>query len=203
MPVYAANITHANILLLGEVHGTNEIPNLVLAKYKHNKNLVVGLELPQSAVIGACGKLHDYWLKKKQDGRTSKAMRDLICELDKRNILYYGIVPERDEMDNIIKSGRHPYADLIIKRFSGYKNGIILLGNRHTDLKLSTLTRDLTGHFFKTQTASVGYGAGSAWVCFSRDECGETKFGAQVCPKPSKRCYYLKTITASRPAIEY
>ena len=82
------------LLVLGEVHGTKEIPaafvELVDRMMERAKVVSVGLEMPADA--GAAGCKHEgssrplgaFWTRRAQDGRSSQSMRKMVCSLKHR-----------------------------------------------------------------------------------------------------------------------
>lgn len=90
-------LEHKRVILLGEVHGTNEAPDTVfgLASLwrRHGRPVVVALEWPETLQrevnatlrtgdIDELGE-HPFVRRKSQDGRTSTAMIELIGRLSK------------------------------------------------------------------------------------------------------------------------
>ncbi len=99
VPGLAALLKPGQIVLLGEMHGTNESPrflkNAVCVALRDRQSVSVGLEIPRSETArveaffggaGGAGAEEDLlqgrmWQKRYQDGRASRAMVDLIDSL--------------------------------------------------------------------------------------------------------------------------
>lgn len=70
-------VEKAQLVVLGEVHGTNEIPGLLLQCVEEiGRPLSVGLELPPSAIADDDAR---FW--RGTDGRASEEMMALVCSL--------------------------------------------------------------------------------------------------------------------------
>src|SRR5215467_6804445 len=122
-PAARADQTAKEIILIGEMHGTQETPRLfsnlvTVAAGETNKRIAVGLELPitmQSLIDEAIKNktsidsfrqqllAHPVW-QKIDDGRSSQAMLDLICdtlrlvESQKVSLFFFDTqINERDE----------------------------------------------------------------------------------------------------------
>jgi hypothetical protein len=78
--------TPGQIVVLGETHGSNEVPVYFLDLVRHAARdhfVTVGLELPATSARLRCAgrdrrRLPAGWTGARQDGRTSRAMRALI-----------------------------------------------------------------------------------------------------------------------------
>ncbi|HZE89363.1 MAG TPA: hypothetical protein VE404_07445 [Verrucomicrobiae bacterium] len=100
-PIAGADALTAPVVLLGETHGTREIPEAfarlvcATAAARPGKTILVGLEIPASGqdlidalVKGAGGPdakkallAQEFWQREYQDGRSSEAMLHLLDEL--------------------------------------------------------------------------------------------------------------------------
>jgi hypothetical protein len=195
-PATRADQNGKEIILIGEVHGTDETPRLfgnlvTVAAREKNKRIGVGLELPiilQRLIDEAVKnntKIDSFreqllanpaW-QKINDGRSSQAMLDLICdtlklaESQKVSLFLF---------DTQVNERNETMAQLIGQRVreQRYDVTFILTGNIHAN-KASRHPRHTEiipmGHWLEEQSFAlhsydVRYSAGEAWVC--TPECG-------------------------------
>jgi hypothetical protein len=141
------------VILVGEIHGTNEVPelfgNLVSSVANSATKTLVALEINQSSqsAIDAFLKTGDEDILKKdvffhreyQDGRSSKAMVDLLKRLSK---LPNTTVLCMDPMaTNPPMSGQErdtAMAAFISSKVNGYQNALVLSGNIHSAVEIGT-----------------------------------------------------------------
>lgn len=188
------------ILLVGEVHGTNEAPefvaSLACSTLEAKMNVVVALEIPHSqqplidAYLTSSGSARDkstflsgsFWTKRTQDGRSSMAMFKLIEELRRLKKRMGGV--HIVAVDEAIDSSRDAGMATHIRRAASYPNArvIALLGNYHASQK--------RGASWDSEYEPAGYRlsslgphsvlfstrGGSAWVCSQR--CGVQQVGS-------------------------
>lgn len=93
-PQGLSRLAPGEVLVVGEVHGSKETPAAFLALVDTIIDRVeivsVGLEMPSSAGAARCRAetgnrmLGSFWTRKAQDGRSSQAMREMVCQLKKR-----------------------------------------------------------------------------------------------------------------------
>jgi hypothetical protein len=196
-PAPRADQTAREIILIGELHGTQETPRLfsnlvTLAARDENKRIGVGLELPillQRLIDEAVKKsttidsfreqllAHPAW-QKINDGRSSEAMRDLICdtlrlaERQKVSLFFFDTETADREEDMAQLIGRRA-------REQGYDVAFILTGNIHANKaaqhpmnkKIVPMGHRLEEQGFTVHSYDVGYSEGETWMC-SRTECG-------------------------------
>jgi hypothetical protein len=196
-----AQQTAKEIILIGELHGTKEAPRLfsnlvTVAAGEKNRRTGVGLELPillQRLVDEAVKnntKIDSFreqvlanpaW-QQIDDGRSSEAMLDLICdtlrlaESQKVSLFFFDTQNiERDEsMAQFI--GRRV-------REQGYDVTFILAGNIHANkaprhprmTKIVPMGHRLEEQGFTVHSYDVRYSAGEAWIC--SPDCGVRHLG--------------------------
>jgi len=187
------------IILIGEVHGTQETPRLfsnlvTVAAREKNRRIGVGLELPISLqrlideAVKKNAKIDSFreqlfadpaWQKVQNfnDGRTSQAMLDLICdtlklaESQQVSLFFFDTeIMDRDET----------MAKFIGQRVreQGYDVTFILTGNIHANRaprhprkpQIVPMGHRLEEQGFTVHSYDVGYSEGDAWVC--TPECG-------------------------------
>jgi len=197
-PVKQTDQTAREIILIGEVHGTQETPRLfsnlvTVAAREKNKRIGVGLELPillqrlideavkNNTKIDAFREqlfAHPAW-QHINDGRSSQAMLDLLCdtlklaESQKISLFFFDTqINERDET----------MAQFIGQRVreQRYDVTFILTGNIHantasryprmTTKKIVPMGYRLEEQGFALHSYDVRYSEGEAWIC--TPECG-------------------------------
>jgi hypothetical protein len=195
-PATRADQTAQEIILIGEVHGTKETPllfsNLVaVAAREKNKRIGVGLELPivlQRLIDEAVKNntridsfreqllANPAW-QKINDGRSSQAMLDLVCDTlklaESRKVSLFFF-------DTQINDRNETMAQLIGQRVreQRYDVTFILTGNIHANkasrhprvTKIVPMGYRLEEQGFALYSYDVRYSEGEAWVCIP--ECG-------------------------------
>jgi len=235
-------LRQADILLLGEIHGTSESPQLVgqlaCAALEQGHAVVVGLELPRTmqegidTYLGGDGSREakiellddDFWKRDYQDGRTSRAMMELIETL---RVLRVDEQPIRIVAFDIVR--REPDRDqamaLEISRVAADRRDdrlIVLTGNLHARLTRGRAPGGLEPMGFHLSLLSPGreiaslnltHSGGTAWICTggSAADCGARRMGGSEAPiglelffdgrrENYSGRWHLGPITASPPA---
>jgi hypothetical protein len=220
------------IILIGELHGTQETPRLfgnlvTIAASEKNKRTGVGLELPiglqrlidealknntKIDLFRAQLRADPAW-QKIDDGRSSQAMLDLICntlklaESGKVSLFFFDT--ETNERDQSM-------AQFIGQRLreQRYDATLILAGNIHANTaprhplksKVIPMGHWLEEQGFTVHSYDVGYSEGEAWAC--TPDCGVHHFGGwNVTPDPAAKeqqgydgILFVGAIHASPPA---
>lgn len=195
-PATRADQTAQEIILIGEVHGTKETPRLfsnlvTVAAREKNKRIGVGLELPillQRLIDEAVKnniKIDSFreqllanpaW-QKIDDGRSSEAMLDLICDTlrlaESQKVSFFFF-------DTQINERNETMAQLIGQRVrqQRYDVTFILTGNIHANKAPRHPKKTKTvpmGHWLEEQgfavhSYDVRYSEGETWACIP--ECG-------------------------------
>lgn len=197
LAVTRADQSAKEIILIGEVHGTQETPRLfenlvAVAAREKSKRVGVGLELPvvlQRLVDEAVKNnttiesfreqllAHPAW-QKINDGRSSEAMLELICntvrhaESKKLSLFFFDTeTPDREEaMARVI--GEHAREQRIDVT-------LVLTGNIHANTaprhpgkkQIIPMGHRLEEQGFAVHSYDVGFSAGEAWLC-TPTECG-------------------------------
>jgi hypothetical protein len=182
----AALLAAGRILLVGEVHGTREMPaafgDLVAHAVKMGLHVRVGLELPED--------LSSSWT---DDGRSSKAMAAMRKRVRALGVPIFGFQRKRGDLD---------YADVIAREASPDTIVIALMGSTHarTDCRDDEIT---TGCLLKRQKLDVKSvyltaAAGSAWNCNSGG-CGAHAWDALTREPGYDAALHVGAIHASPP----
>lgn len=184
------------IILIGEIHGTEEMPRLfdnlvTVATGEKNRRIGVGLELPviMQPLIDEAVKnntsgdsfrkqllAHPAW-QKLDDGRSSQAMLDLICDMlklaqsQKLSFFFF---------DTKINERNETMARFIGQRVreQRYDVTFILAGNIHANraprhpraTRIVPMGYWLEEQGFAVHSYDVGYSDGEAWIC--SPQCG-------------------------------
>lgn len=195
-PATGADQTAKEIVLIGEMHGTQETPRLfgnlvTVATIENSKRIGVGLELPiqlqrlideavkSNAKIDSFRQqlLADPIWQKINDGRSSEAMLDLIChtlqlaESQKMSLFFF-------DTSNIERDASMGQFIGQYVREHGYDVTFILTGNIHANkasrhplmAKVVPMGHRLQEQGFTVHSYDVGYSEGDAWSC--GPECG-------------------------------
>jgi hypothetical protein len=188
--------TAQEVILIGEMHGTQETPRLfdnlvTVAAREKNKHVAAGLELPislQPLIDEAVKKdlgidsfreqlLGDPAWQKINDGRSSQAMLDLICDLlrlaESQKVSFFFF-------DTEINDRNETMAKVIGQRAreQHYDATFILTGNIHANKAAHHPGRRQIvpmGHFLEEQgfavhSYDVRYAEGETWACMP--QCG-------------------------------
>lgn len=238
----AAVLTPGTLLLLGELHGTAEIPHFVgdlaCEASLEGRRVQLGLEIPGeeqphvNAFLASAGAprdheallASDFWRRPYQDGRSSRAMFELLESVRRlrkegANIAVFLFDqtkpgPNRDaEMANSIRAAHEQAPDDLF---------LILTGNLHARKKKVTIgTTELVPMGFhlaqaggRVTSLNNSYPSGSAWVCIGKgnDACGSRRMSGK--PRGAARfieltgideigydgSFYVTSLTASSPA---
>jgi hypothetical protein len=196
-PATQADQSGREIILIGEIHGTQETPrlfgNLVsVAAREKNKRIGVGLELPillqrlideavknNSKIDSFREQLlaHAAW-QKINDGRSSESMLELICDTLR--------LAESQKLSFFFFDTETADREEAMARFIGqrvreqrYDLTFILTGNIHANraprhpraTKIVPMGYRLEEQGFILHSYDVRYSEGDTWMC-SRTECG-------------------------------
>lgn len=182
-----ANMPDDRPLLIGEMHGTRETPWIagqVAAEIAAGQPVLLGLEMP-SALQGGLDRYlasdggaaarerllsAPWWTRKIQDGRSSRAMFDLIERL--RRLRSQGL-----DIEPICFAGRGDYAERLLRAHEQQpaRHLLVLVGNYHaritggSDPEAMSMADELG--MLQPFSLAVGARAGEAWNCM-RDGCG-------------------------------
>ena len=219
--------TPGQVVLLGETHGSNEAPAYFLDLVRHAARdhfVTVGLELPPSSARLRCTgpgwrRLPAGWTVARQDGRTSRAMRALICGLRHRSlsrrvrVVFLDAAVRGDDFD--AQAARR-----FREAWSGRSSvGLILTGNYHSRNNEGSLASHLRRLGLGVRTVTISSASAETWVCAgSPASCGVRRTNVNFCsgdpadarrtryyPSPDPRfawdyCLSMPALTASLPA---
>lgn len=190
-------IADKKVIVVGEMHGTTEVPLFVLQLVrqlrKDQKQLTVGLEIPinhqrdieEYLKTGDFDKLLTLEHFKFPDGRTSESMGQLIKglrEISGLKISCFDIEPGLD-----VSVNRDSLMGINLSKSYDGNQMIILTGNLHANLKEGYWKpnfRSATFHFNRIQkfdekliSLNTYFGSGTIWNCMS-DGCRERDAGS-------------------------
>jgi hypothetical protein len=188
LPLLAAG----EILVVGETHGSNEIPAYFLEMVRHearNGRVTVGLELPASAAGIDCRshaprRLPAGWRAPNQDGRTSRAMRTLICGLRDRSLSRQVRIVF---LDNSVRGAN--FDEEAARRFRQAfarqpRTGLILTGNYHSRNNEGSLAAHLRRLGSSVRTATVSSASAETWICSGEPiSCGARPSNINFCSR--------------------
>jgi hypothetical protein len=217
-----------SIVLVGEVHGTKEIPllfaNMVRVNVAAaNGRIGIGLELPtllqpivDDAVRTPVSRdvlrsrlLRNAIWQSLNDGRSSEAMLELVLDMAELaqlpNVSLFFFDTQVNERDDTM-------ARLISERVQqgGYELTLILTGNIHANKapqfprhpSIVPMGWKLGQRGFRVHSFDVRYGEGEAWVCIP--DCGIHHLKGATAIASSQSGYdgtlYVGPISASPPA---
>lgn len=171
------------VFIVGEVHGTKEVPEYFfeLAEYmsSRHRGLAVGLEMPAEAVRSGCTPAaagSSFWTHGR-DGRSSEAMRSILCRLQALEragrIRLFGFAggPRAPAGD--------PYTQPVADALSGSGRALVLVGNVHARRAPGSLAQDLTDRGISVLSMTMS-GTGSAWAC-KREGCAAAPWSVDFC----------------------
>lgn len=193
------------LLVIGEIHGTQETPALVAALLhtaKRDEPLLLGLEIPrqEQAAIEAFLRWDDsatarralmqgaFWQREGQDGRSSAAMFELLDAV--RRLRAHGTnitvicfddgAPPIDGLDRDARMAQNLRRALVAH---GRPRALVLAGNLHARLRqrqggARNAQAFMAWHLRDLAPWSIAVGAptGSYWACAA--DCGVHPFGA-------------------------
>ncbi len=205
-PALAPVLSKADVLLLGEVHGSREIPRYTLSAVctalDQSRPVVLGLEIPTSeqkrvdTYLGSNGDemartqllAGDFWQRSYQDGRSSEAMAELIegarqlvaAGKPLRVLCFDAPVQEGENRDGAM--GRYLVAH---RQAHPTTRLVVLTGNIHARTTVGTpWDPDLkpTGYYLAATDETVvslkaRNAAGEFWVC--NPDCGRKRLGGR------------------------
>ena len=230
VPGASALLTKGSTVLVGEVHGTNEIPQafgeLVCIAVKAGVPVRIGLEM-QPPELSAVEKFLDSgdrselmkatpFTRKRQDGRTSQAMVTLLERLralrsagGKIHLSLFDAQPGDPSLRPLLM------AQTLRATRAEDKNDLllVLVGEDQAALQPKTMATLLQQRKIKLVSLHATHAEGSAWTCQGND-CGEHKVAGDPPAKPLSvqldaklgtysGTYYVGPITASPPAAAH
>ena len=199
------------LVVLGETHGTREVPALVgelACHLSRHGTVLVGLELPYwlnetiaAFVDGRIGEeallVDDYWRTPIQDGRQSRAMLNLLRRLGEVAGIGRGIVVKGFDDAIVVFEGerepKHTRDELMTRHVVRYRSetahdfALVVVGNSHA--QRSSLPEPTLGNLLpkdETLTINVQSLRGNAGNCRGR-KCGTHAFPNQDVAEPVLR----------------
>jgi len=208
-------------LILGELHGTREIPEAagaIACEASERGPVVLGLELPPEALV----RTSPLWSQPSQDGRTSEAMAALLERVaswrrEGRPIEVLGF----DGNETTVESRDTVMAATLARHRAERPDAtfVLLMGNLHARRQIGSPWNPKDGHrwlasqlTFPVTTLDVAAPRGTAWICggATPETCGPktvstSKGGASNSIQLRSDGVYdgvldLSSLTASPPA---
>jgi hypothetical protein len=183
--------------VVGEVHGSKETPAAFVRLVDHmltrTKRVSVGLEMPASAGAAGCGapggslSLGAFWTRKSQDGRSSAAMRQMVCQLKKRaeggkvRLIYLDSVPRKS--DEWVRRASMELA-------SRSSPMLVLIGNHHARNAPASFTDQLRAAGIRVTSLTISSPDATTWSC-TQDGCGPRPIRMSFCPQTTMGPYLL------------
>ena len=222
-------LSEGEILVLGEMHGSNEVPRYFLEQVRREarrRPVTVGLEIGPGSARLDCRRddprlLPPGWANPAQDGRTSRAMRALLCALRAPSLAQRVRVVFLDDDvrgDNFDRTAAARFRQVLAGR-GGI--GLILTGNFHARNNAGSLAAHLRLFNVSVRTATISAAVAETWMCAGRPStCGAQRASVNFCSsEPSDRadlrwyriedarfnwdyCVSLPRLTPSAPARE-
>ena len=205
------------LIMFGEIHGTNEVPELVSVVVhelaKKGARILVALEIPDllnggiSDFVAGKTKVDEFLAGKlfwnrdndMQDGRSSRAMLRLIQDI--REYRNRGLLIDPQGFDSVVLSTTDRDRMMALNlhelvRNAPYDHVIILAGNYHarrTSPFLGVGRRPMASYFDRGEllTVQVRFLGGSAWNCRRRNPCGVFELPAVSYAHPLNRVHLL------------
>lgn len=184
-------LAQKKVIIIGEMHGTKEVPAFVLQVIRlmkeNEKNLTVGFEIDRDMQpdmdafmeTGNLGKFiqHDYF--KTQDGRTSEAMGDLFVALQKIPGIHMVCFDDHSPTTPFM---RDSLMGINLAELFTCEKMVILTGNLHASLQKGFWKPNFKSatYYFKRirnlgdELVSLNsyMGSGTFWNC-TQEGCGE------------------------------
>ena len=201
------------MIMFGEVHGTNEVPELVSAVTyelgKEGARILVALEMLDllngelaDFVAGRTdvdeflsGKLFWNRPRTQQDGRSSRAMLRLIQDI--REYRSRGLLIDPRGIDSVLRSARDREMTMALNLRTvlanqPYDHIVVLTGRRHarrTARLFDIGPKPMASHFHQGELylIRVSFLGGSAWNCPRRGTCGIHDLPATSDARPLNR----------------
>lgn len=199
---------HKQYVLVGEIHGTQEMPMvfaaLVRMLHQQNKHLVVGLEIPpaeqaainqylaagdaQAAIYREKMLSGTFWhpAPGRHDGRSSQAMLQMLDSLR-------SMVAQSGKGITVLcflQPGDAAMASIVLRQMAAFGDDVFisLSGNLHAmrqhalDARLPTMASFFPAR--QTLTIDVTALSGAAWICSSGVLCGAEEIGVSPVAAP-------------------
>ena len=197
-PEGLGSLSPRDVIVFGEVHGSNEVPvaflNMVDRLVARSAFVVVALEMPVGAVDAGCraeesNVLDRFWTRDVQDGRSSVAMRELVCELKQRasqntvRLVFFGSSARNasgvaNRLHAEIDAAQAPMA--------------VLVGNYHARNTPISLIGKLRERELRVKSLTASSPNATTWSC-SASGCSARPIGMNFCPSVSGAPYRLTT----------
>ncbi len=228
----AAQVKRGGVLLLGELHGTREVPRFVAQgacqAATHGTPVTVGLELPvenqaRVATFLRSTGTEDDWLKLMEapfwrspfpDGRSSEAMANLLEQL--RQLRAQGLDVDAFVFDSPELKGQ-PHEDAMAAavlarvRQEPERFFLVVSGNIHPrttkglpwDANYRPMGLLLSQKLERVVALDVAYDSGSAWICAMGEKSQKLECGVQPARGKDNGDRYFVHLFGKRNAAGY
>ena len=174
-------------LVLGEMHGSNEIPQYFLEMVRREArrgSVTVGLEISPSSGRMDCRSgnsrpLPQSWTRAAQDGRSSRAMRELLCALQLHHRVRIVFLDDEERGADFDRRAAARFRQVLT---AGRGVGMILTGNFHARNDAGSLAAHLRRLGATVRTATVSAPVAETWICSGeRGTCGAQRAAINFC----------------------
>lgn len=185
-----APVARNETLVIGESQGTAEAPAFTLAlidQFSRKGPVVFGVELSLDSTALPCGgagaALPASWKKDRADGRTSIAMHNLVCGVERlaeRRRITMVFLDDRSSGKPYDVDAASKFADAL--KAAPKATGVILTGNFHARNSPGSLTSNIraAGVRVVSATQSTDFEGSTAWQCTTAG-CGAHPVSLQFC----------------------
>lgn len=222
-------LADGDVLVLGEMHGSREIPQYFLELLRRavrrtdrRHPVTVGLELSPSSAGMDCRSdpsrpLPPSWTRAAQDGRSSQAMRGLLCALQVSHRYRIVYLDDEERGEDFDRRAAERFREALT---ANHGIGLILTGNFHARNNAGSLAAHLRGLGAVVHTVTVSAPAADTWICSGQTgACGVHRSTINFCSSdPADRlelrwrsvqipgfqwdyCLSMPRLTPSEPAM--
>lgn len=208
----APALADGEVLVLGELHGSVEIPLYFLRQVQREARLrpvTVGLEIgPSSALVdcrvGDPRRLPPSWMRSAQDGRTSQAMRALLCALrapslaERVRIVFLDDDVRGEDFD---RKAASRVREVLAARGG---SGMVLTGNFHARNNAGSLAAHLRTLGATVRTVTVSAPVAETWSCSGQTGgCGVRRSTINFCSRDPADVRELRWYRVSDPRFQW
>lgn len=191
------------VAVVGEMHGSVEIPgaflDIVGRSIEKNGRVSVGLELPPDAREASCSsagdnqRLGEFWLRDYQDGRSSRAMQALVCELQEMasagqvRLLFL----DRDSRNYAESYDRYAARMIQTEIVAHDQPVIVLTGNFHARNAPDSLVGFMRGMGLDVLSLTASAPVAETWNCDPSGDCRARRMTMNFCQIEASAPYVL------------
>lgn len=205
-------LADGDVLILGEMHGSAEIPQYFFelirraARREPRQPVTVGLELSPSSGQMNCNSdasrpLPQSWTRPAQDGRSSRAMRDLLCWLKSSPRFRVVFLDDEERGDDFDRRAAVRFRDVLKAR---HGIGLILTGNFHARNDAGSLAAHLRRLGTTVRTVTVSAPVAETWICSNEQgSCGARRANINFCSNDPDDAVELRWHTIADPRFRW